>query len=147
MPEERKLIPGVEVDLAGEKFILPPLTLGQLRGGVLEKMRQNDALMTEGKFWEALDIKCEVITAALQRNYPNLSIDDVSGMVDLRNWDKVWEIVLGGTGQRSEASRAELERPASPNPTPVLGNGILDPSTDPSPELTVGLTNKSTATH
>ncbi len=139
--ETRKLIPGVEIELAGDMYVLPPLTLGQLQdGGVLAMMRQNDELVAAGKFWEALNMKNKVIAEALRRNYPELSDEDVSGMLDMKNYDKAWEIVLGGSGLRSQAAREAADREVMDalRPTPAKLNGTLDPSTDPSSELTAG---------
>ncbi len=140
MKSERKLIPGAEIEMGGETYILPPLTLGQLRAGMRDKMRENDKLIEEGKFWEALDVKNVIIGTALRRNYPDITDEDVSGMLDLRNYDRAWEIVLGGSGLRSQASREAMDSP-TPNPTPL--NGISDPSTEPSQELTPGPTTTS----
>src|SRR6266404_7655055 len=137
MKSERKLIPGIDIEMGGETYILPPLTLGQLRSGIRDKMQENDKLIGEGKFWEALDIKNSIIGAALRRNYPDITDEDVGGMLDLRNYDKAWEIVLGGSGLRSQASREAMDSPTPVNPTPVL-NGTFDPSTEPSQELTPG---------
>lgn len=148
MKEEKKLVPGVEIELDGEKYVLPPLTLGQLRGGVRDKMRLNDELIEQNKFWEALDIKAQIIAEALRRNYPDLSDEDVAGMIDLRNYDRAWEIVLGGSGFQSQARREAIDNQNSPNPTDLpRPNGILDPSTEPSSELTGGPTTTSTGVH
>lgn len=147
MESERKLIPGVEIELAGEVYTLPPLTLGQLRAGLMDKMRKNDELIANSEYWEALQIKAEVITAALQRNYPDLSQEDVENMLDLRNYDKAWEIVLGGSGFRAQATRDAMDNPIPPVPPTGPTNGISAPSTEPLPEPTTGPTTTSTGVH
>jgi hypothetical protein len=139
--EIRKLIPGVEIELAGEKYMLPPLTAGQLRKGILAKMKENDELIEQGKYYEALSVKNAIIAEALRRNYPHLKDEDVEDMLDLRNYDKAWEIILGGSGLRSQAIREEADKsPLTPvPPTPSL-NGTSDPSTENSLEPTTGPT-------
>jgi hypothetical protein len=139
----RKLVPGVEIEMGGETYILPPLTIGQLRGGIRDKMRANDELIEKGQWWEALDIKNSIIAEALRRNYPDITDEDVGGMLDLRNYDKAWEIILGGSGLRSQRAREEADN-AAINPTNLPPpNGILDPSTEPLLEPTDGPTKTS----
>jgi hypothetical protein len=142
---DRKLIPGVEIELAGEKYVLPPLTAGQLRKGVLDKMRENDSLIEQGKYYEAISVKNSIIAEALRRNYPHFTDEDVEDMLDLRNYDKAWEIILGGSGLRSKANReaADVASTVPPTQTGPRLNGTLDQSTENSSEPTTGPTTKS----
>lgn len=144
--ESRPSIPGIEVELAGQTFIIPPLTLGQLRGGVRDKMKENDRLVGEGQWYEALDIKAQIIAEAMRRNYPHMTPEDVADLLDLKSYARAWNVVLGGSGLLQD------EVPPSSPPTNGTGtspsiSGTSDPSTEPSSEPTAGPTAKSTVTH
>ena len=68
------MIPGVEVAMGGENWLIPPLTLGQLRR-LMPKVRQLteiDAAMGEAQ----IGVLVEIVAAALQRNYPEMTAGD-----------------------------------------------------------------------
>jgi hypothetical protein len=143
---EKKLIPGVEIELAGDTFILPPLTAGQLRKGILSKMKENDELIQKGQYYEALNVKSAIIAEALRRNYPHLKDEDVEDMLDLRNYEKAWEVILGGSGLRTQAfqeARDKVDFTVPPTTTPALPNGTLDQSTESLSDPITGPTKTS----
>ena len=65
------MIPGVEAAMGGETWLIPPLTLGQLRR-LMPKVRQLtdvDASMGEPQ----IAVLVEIVATALQRNYPKMT--------------------------------------------------------------------------
>jgi hypothetical protein len=143
MAGEKELVPGVEIELAGKKYILPPLTAGQLRKGILAKMKENDELVDKGQYYEALNVKSAIIAEALRRNYPHITDEDVEDMLDLRNYEKAWEVILGGSGLRTKAfqeARDKVDFVPPTRETPAHPNGTLDQSTENSSEHTPGPT-------
>jgi hypothetical protein len=92
------MIPGVQVTMGGREWTVPPLTLGQLRW-LMPKVRQLtdiDAQMGEGQIL----ILIEVVMAAMQRNYPDMTANAVENLLDLGNAAEVLRAVLMGSGLR-----------------------------------------------
>ena len=90
------MIPGVEVAMGGQDWLVPPLTLGQLRR-LMPKVRQLTeigASMGEPQ----IGVLVEIVAAALQRNYPDLTIETVENLLDLGNAGAVLNAVLTGSG-------------------------------------------------
>jgi hypothetical protein len=137
------MIPGVAVAMAGQDWLVPPLTLGQLRR-LMPKVRE----LTEigASMGEAqIAVLVEIVTVALQRNYPDVSADQVENLLDLGNASVVLNAVLTGSGLKprgtpvGEARAPEATSGADPAisgplPIPVEGPGrIGDKSMDFSP--------------
>jgi hypothetical protein len=92
------MIPGVEVAMGGQDWLIPPLTLGQLRR-LMPKLRQLTeigASMGEPQ----IGVLVEIVATALQRNYPDVTIDRVETLLDLGNAGVVLNAVLTGSGLR-----------------------------------------------
>jgi len=90
------MIPGVAVAMGGQDWTVPPLTLGQLRR-LMPKVRQLTEIgvsMGEAQIAVLVDI----VTAALQRNYPDMTPDKVENLLDLGNASAVLNAVLTGSG-------------------------------------------------
>ena len=90
------IIPGLVVAMGGEDWIVPPLTLGQLRR-LMPKVRQLTeigASMGEAQIAVLIDI----VAAALQRNYPEMTPEKVENLLDLGNASVVLNAVLTGSG-------------------------------------------------
>jgi hypothetical protein len=90
------MIPGIEVAMGGRDWLIPPLTLGQLRR-LMPKVRQLTeigASMGEPQ----IGVLVEIVTTALQRNYPDLTTDTVENLLDLGNAGAVLNAVLTGSG-------------------------------------------------
>jgi hypothetical protein len=96
------VIPGVEVAMGGETWLIPPLTLGQLRR-LMPKVRQLtdvDASMGEPQ----IAVLVEIVATALQRNYPNVTFEQVENLLDLGNAGAVLNAVLTGSGLKTRGS-------------------------------------------
>jgi len=124
------LIPGVEVAMGGENWLIPPLTLGQLRR-LMPKVRQLteiDAAMGEAQ----IGILVEIVAAALQRNYPEMTQETVENLLDLGNAGAVLNAVLLGSGLKRRSSPGEAEAVATPDSgLRVAGNTSTDSSPPP----------------
>ena len=103
------MIPGVAVAMGGQDWIVPPLTLGQLRR-LMPKVRQLTeigAAMGEAQ----ISVLIDIVTAALQRNYPETTPDRVEDLLDLGNASAVLNAVLTGSGLKPSGA-AMGEAPA-----------------------------------
>ena len=103
------MVPGVVVAMGGQDWIVPPLTLGQLRQ-LMPKVRQLTeigAAMGEAQ----INVLIDIVTAALQRNYPETTPDRVEDLLDLGNASAVLNAVLTGSGLKPSGA-AMGEAPA-----------------------------------
>ena len=90
------MIPGVTITMGGRDWLVPPLTLGQLRR-LMPRVRQLteiDASMSEVQ----IGVLIEIVAAALQRNYPDATAEMVENLLDLGNAGTVLNAVLTGSG-------------------------------------------------
>jgi hypothetical protein len=112
------MIPGVAVAMGGQDWIVPPLTLGQLRRLMPEvrQLTEIGASMGEAQ----INVLIDIVTAALQRNYPETTPDKVENLLDLGNASAVLNAVLTGSGLKPGGA-AMGEAPA-PGTTPGAGS-------------------------
>lgn len=95
------MIPGVAISMGGREWTIPPLTLGQLRQ-LMPKVRELSNTNTQ--IGEAqIGVLVEIVFAALQRNYPDMTLDRVEDLLDLGNAAPVLNAVLTGSGLRPRA--------------------------------------------
>jgi hypothetical protein len=99
------MIPGIVVKMAGREWTIPPLTIGQLR-------RLTPELSTIASQASMLDAEViaslvKVVTAALQRNYPDLAEHSVEEVLDLGNAGEVLNAIFAGSGLRRGAAPGE----------------------------------------
>jgi hypothetical protein len=112
------MIPGVTIAMGGRDWLVPPLTLGQLRR-LMPKVRQ----LTEigASMGEAqIGVLVEIVAAALQRNYPDATADMVENLLDLGNASAVLKVVLTGSGLKLGDGR--LGEAAAPGANPGAGS-------------------------
>jgi hypothetical protein len=116
--------------MGGENWFIPPLTLGQLRR-LMPKVRQLteiDATMGEPQ----IAVLVEIVAAALQRNYPEMTPETVEDLLDLGNAGTVLNAVLTGSGLKRRSSPGEAGAVATPDSSPeVAGNTSTDSSPPP----------------
>ena len=97
------MLPGVTIAMGGQDWLVPPLTLGQLRR-LMPKVRQLTeigASMGETQ----ISVLVEIVTVALQRNYPEATADMVENLLDLGNASAVLNAVLTGSGLKLRDDR------------------------------------------
>jgi hypothetical protein len=95
---------GQEVNLGGTDFIVPPLSLGALKQ-LLPKIKA----LTIGKDATPDDLSqvadmLEICLAALHRNYPELTLDQLGDIVDLGNFKTLISVVMGQSGLEVRAA-------------------------------------------
>ena len=108
------MIPGVTITMGSRDWLVPPLTLGQLRR-LMPRVRQLteiDASMSEVQ----IGVLVEIVAAALQRNYPDATAEMVENLLDLGNAGTVLNAVLTGSGLRLRERR--LGEASAPGPGP-----------------------------
>jgi hypothetical protein len=112
------MLPGVTIAMGGQDWLVPPLTLGQLRR-LMPKVRQlteTDASMGETQ----IGVLVEIVAAALQRNYPEATADIVENLLDLGNASAVLNAVLTGSGLKLRDDR--LGEVSAPGASPGAGS-------------------------
>lgn len=103
--------------MGGRDWLVPPLTLGQLRY-LMPKVRQLTEFgvaMSE----EQISTMCEIVATALRRNYPDTTNEAVAELLDMGNARDVLQAVLTGSGMR----------PRAPGEAMPQANGALETST------------------
>jgi|GEM_PF-1102732 len=118
------MLPGVTIAMGGRDWLVPPLTLGQLRR-LMPKVRQLTeigASMGETQ----ISVLVEIVTVALQRNYPEATADMVENLLDLGNASAVLNSVLTGSGLKLRDDR--LGEASAPGTSPGAGLTTARPS-------------------
>ncbi|HUN99574.1 MAG TPA: hypothetical protein VMU69_25485 [Bradyrhizobium sp.] len=122
------MIPGVAVMMGGQQWTVPPLTLGQLRR-LMPKVRQlSDVTAQMGE--TQIAVLVEIVAAALQRNYPEMTEETVENLLDLGNAGPVLNAVLVGSG---------LKQPVHPSGEEVAPG--VDSGASASLSATIGRTS------
>jgi hypothetical protein len=114
------MIPGVAVAMGGQDWLVPPLTLGQLRR-LMPKVRQLTEIgvsMGEAQ----IGVLVEIVATALQRNYPDMTADKVENLLDLGNASVVLNAVLSGSGLRPRGT--PLGEAGAPETSSGAGSAI-----------------------
>jgi hypothetical protein len=139
VPRRRDMIDGVTVRMGGRDWIVAPLTLGQLRR--LWPRVQRLGEVGAGMGDEDIASLVELVTAALRRNYPDMTSEKVADLLDLGNAGMVLNAVLTGSGLRpalGEAAALGTSSGGGNLPEPIPGADAGNPngpkSTVPSPQ-------------
>jgi hypothetical protein len=116
--------------MGGRDWLVPPLTLGQLRR-LMPKVRQ----LTEigASMGEAqIDVLVEIVVAALQRNYPEVTTETVEDLLDLGNAGAVLNAVLTGSGLKTHGnSMGEAMAVVMPGSSPGMAGDTSTVSSPP----------------
>lgn len=101
-------IKGIPLELGGETLIVPPINLG-----ALEQMQEALASYTGGLDKVSMATVLDAAHAALRRNYPDMTREDVADVIDVANMQQVMEAVMDVSGLRRKALEADQgEAPA-----------------------------------
>jgi len=134
------MLPGITITMGGRDWLVPPLTLGQLRR-LMPKVRQLTEIgASTGE--TQIGVLVEIVAAALQRNYPEATAEMVEDLLDLGNASAVLNAVLTGSGLKLPDSR--LGEAVAPGIGPGAGWAVLGLASDPVQERPTG-GGKSTA--
>jgi hypothetical protein len=87
-------IDGAKIRMGGEDWVVPPLNLRAVR--LHEQMIKD--IQTVGSQFEGLPKIAAVALAALQRNYPELTLEQVEDLLDMGNALSVFRAIIGQSG-------------------------------------------------
>lgn len=87
------MIKGTEVELGGEVMIVPPLNLS-----ALELFQDRLSSYQGGIDPESVKFVAEVAHAAIRRNYPDVTIEQLKDWIDLGNIGQVFNAVMNVSG-------------------------------------------------
>lgn len=81
----------------GKEYIIPAVTLGQLRAGMMDKMKKSDELV-EKNWLDSVMLRGELVAEALIAKYPNLTVEDVLNALDPISTGSCFLALLGASG-------------------------------------------------
>jgi hypothetical protein len=94
-------IRGIPVEMGGAEWIVPPLTLGQIRACKADRKVVTGNGEDDIQFVAA----ARIILPALQRNYPDVTMKELEDeLLDAGNLSEVLRAVLSGSGLRPAVS-------------------------------------------
>lgn len=104
-------VKGIAVQLGGESFVIPPLSLG-----ALEQLQSRVAdFKGDIRDKEQVATVIDAAHAALKRNYPAITRDEIADMIDVGNMAEVFEAVMDVSGLKRKAIEAgEVTEPRTP---------------------------------
>lgn len=100
-----------KLKINGKDYDIPAVTLGQLRGGVLEKMKESDKLL-ETSWLDSVMLRGQIIADAMVAKYKDeFTMDDVFNSLDPASTASAFIALLGASGitQPGEATAAKTE--------------------------------------
>jgi hypothetical protein len=95
--EERVKYDGERIKLGDREFVIPCLTVKQAKR-MWTQITELDKGITEQNLPEKYSSAVEVIHAALSRNYPDLKVDELEELLDVRNLRAAMLAVMGRSG-------------------------------------------------
>ena len=95
------LIPGVELELGGEKRILAPLN-----AAAIKQHRDKIGQVFVGQVPD-VELVSLLAYCSLKRNYPDVTQDQVDDWIDYGNLIAVWEAVMNISGLAVEPGKME----------------------------------------
>ena len=100
---------GIEFDLGGTVYVVPPLSMGDL------EVMQDKLAAFENFSLNAASAKVilEVAHRALKRNYPEIKVEELAELVDLGNAMELFQAVMDISGlRRREIEAGKTQAPA-----------------------------------
>jgi len=90
---------GVAVQMAGREWIVPGFSFGFIRrNSALLASLANLDLTNEDEVGEVVGKMCDIAFAALKRNYPELTLEQVEDMLDKRTGDRFFAALKEASG-------------------------------------------------
>lgn len=96
---------GVEIELGGEIYVVPPLNFISI-----ERFEERLENIQSLSMMKQISLMIDIIHCALLRNYPDLTRDDVGSLLDVSNIHGVYHAVMfdsGLVGTPEEAGKNE----------------------------------------
>ena len=101
------MIKGIVITLGDKDYVVPPLNLG-----TLEIMQERLEQFRGGADKESIATVLDASFAALKRNYPDITREQVAEIVGLENMIELMQAIMDISGMR----RKELETQGEPQP-------------------------------
>lgn len=92
------MIDGITIKAGDREFIVPPLNFRRIRKLSKEIASLADMKVGAAMNDEQLDTFMAIIHSALTRNYPDLTMDALEDLIDLRNMQEIMKAVMGVSG-------------------------------------------------
>ena len=106
-------IKGIPVELDGRVWIVPGLTIGQMEA-VGDERLDTFGRLDPSKLGAGMAEQLDILHAALSRNYPDLTVDELKEMVDTQSFLECCIAVMKLTGEGRTREDGE-ESPAVPS--------------------------------
>lgn len=89
-------IEGLAINMGGQAFIVPAMTLPIIKRYMqrLEELQKTKDTSVD-EYWA---LQYETIHAAMRRNYPDLTMDELYELVDMNNLVDVFKAIAGKSG-------------------------------------------------
>ena len=91
------MIEGAKVQMGGKDYVVPALSFRQVKA-LQDKIGALSGNMSSMLDPAQMEVIIEIVHASLSRNYPELTIDDVSDLLDMRNAPRVFLSIMGQSG-------------------------------------------------
>ena len=127
-------LPGVVVKMGTRDWVIPPLTLGQLRRLAPDLGRMTSLSAPATFDAETVAAIVRIVGTALRRNHPEVTDEALEEILDLGNVSDVLSAVLAGSGLRRATPGEEQA---------ARGNGASSTASSPPPSATVPATSTS----
>jgi hypothetical protein len=101
------MIKGKEIELGGKNYTVPPLNLT-----MVEHFQDKLIGFTGGMDPESVKLVAEVTHAAIIRNYPDMTLEEIKDVLDLGNMVEVFQAVLQVSGFIARTDQGEAPAPA-----------------------------------
>ena len=103
-------IKGLTLNLGGTDYVVPPLSLGAMEQ-LQERMASFAGDIADPK---QVATAIDAVHAALRRNYPELTREQVADMIDVGNMVEAFEAVMDVSGTRRKAAEAAAAEGGTP---------------------------------
>lgn len=103
------MLPGIDIEMGGITYVVPPLALGDM-----EVYQKKIAGVIGGIDANSVAVVLDVSIAALRRNYPDMTREDLGRIVDVSNFMDLFNSVMDIAGLRRKAADAEKAKASNP---------------------------------
>lgn len=95
-------IKGVTVELNGTNYVIPPIALGALEQ-LQERIGTFDGNVQDAK---QISTVIDCAHAAMRRNYPDMTREEVADLIDIGNMNEVFTAVMDVSGLKRKEQEA-----------------------------------------
>lgn len=113
--ERTPLIPGQKVIMRGVEFVIPALTLGQAEYLEKDIATISDEAVSNG---QRLSAVAKVLESTMKANYPEITLDEVKDLLDMKNYNGAFLAALGQEPAGETVAAANGATPTA-KPSPI----------------------------